>query len=112
MVVVAAERSALVVNLFTGIRAACDRFYLGRDPAGAVELVERLLVAAEDHEQDPPDTAILADIALLDDLRQVLLRYVGRGRQVERRSPVADDVQFGSGSGVRSEKMGCTFESC
>jgi Ca-activated chloride channel family protein len=77
-------KSFVMLNIFVTLQMACDLFHVDRDPAGAFQLLRRVIAAARDYEDSANDGAgdedIRADIELMERLAQVI---VNNSRQPE-----------------------------
>jgi Ca-activated chloride channel family protein len=69
------QKSFVMLNLFVGIENACRDFHQNRAGAGEhIGLLQRLIAAAEDYNQEVADEDIRSDIALVRQLIDVLRR--------------------------------------
>ncbi len=71
-------KSFVMLNLLVGLQEACDRFHGGNE-RDAVALLNRLLAAAGDYNDEIEDEDIAADIELMVELAALMERRGGTG---------------------------------
>jgi Ca-activated chloride channel homolog len=65
------QKSFVMLNIYIGFESACRMYHLGQ-PLAALQLLERLIAAVEDFNEELADVDMQHDLALLRQLASVI----------------------------------------